>query len=70
MTFTSRLDRRRRFGGGVLVGLAVWLGLVGLVGPTTIDLAAQPQPTPLTYTVDQASQGQFRLPRALCELSR
>ena len=55
MTCMSRLDWRQRFGVGVLVGLAVWLGVVELVG--RIDLAAQSQPTPLSYTVDQASEG-------------
>ena len=55
MTFMSGLDRRR-FGVGVVVGLAVWVGVVDLVGGP--DVAAQSQPTPLGYTVEQASQGQ------------
>ena len=54
MTSMSRPDRRLR-GIGVLVGLAGWVGVAELVG--RIDLAAQSQPTPLSYTEEQAREG-------------
>ena len=60
MSSTSRLDRRRDVhhglrGIGILMGLASWLGVLELGG--RIDLAAQSQPMPLSYTEEQASEG-------------
>ena len=55
MTSMSRQNRRRRLGVTVLVGLAIGLGVLDIVGPT--DLAARSQPIPLSYTVEQATEG-------------
>ena len=68
MTSMSRLNQRRRFGIGVVLGTAIWFGVIELSGH--LDLAAQLQLPLLSYTVEQADEGRSAYLEQVRNLSR